>query len=71
MGKKQKGVAIRIVGTKPEILDILAEFSAKGFVWRSNEHFYARREEPDVYSYYLENFEHAPQATTGIFDTVI
>lgn len=57
MAKKQKGVAIRIVGTEPKILEILAGFSAKGFTWQSNEHFYARRDEPGSYSYYLENFE--------------
>jgi len=57
MAKKQKGTAIRIVGTKAKILDILAGFGAKGFTWQSNEHFYARREEPGLYSYYLENFE--------------
>ena len=71
MAKKQQRAAIRIVGTKPQISDILTALSNKGFAWQSNEHFYARREEPDVYSYYLENFERASQTATGISNAVI
>jgi hypothetical protein len=57
MAKKQRGADIRVVGTKSQISDLLTAFSEKGFTWQSNEHFYARREEPDLYSYYLENLE--------------
>jgi hypothetical protein len=57
--KKQKEAALRIVGTKSQIFDLLTAFSEKGFTWESNEHFYARRDEPGLYSYYLENFESA------------
>jgi len=57
MTKRPKEAAIRIVGTKSQISDLLTAFSEKGFTWQSNEHFSARREEPDLYSYYLENFE--------------
>lgn len=71
MAKKQRGADIRIVGTKKEILDILAEFSAKGFAWQSNEHFYDRREEPDLYSYYLENFKVVPKAAEAEYKSLV
>jgi hypothetical protein len=54
---KQRGADIRIVGTRLQIANLLAAFSAKGFVWVSNKYFYPRIDEPGLYSYYLENFE--------------
>lgn len=60
MAKKQAGASIRIVGSKAEIHDILAAFSEKGFIWRSNEYFYPRIGQPDFFSYYLEDFEYVP-----------
>jgi hypothetical protein len=53
--KRRQGANIRVVGTKAEIADILTALSDKGFTWRSNECFYPRIGEPDLYSYYLEN----------------
>jgi hypothetical protein len=64
--KKPKEAAIRIVGTKSQISDLLTAFSEKDFTWESNEHFYARRDEPGLYSYYLENFECASQCKNSI-----
>lgn len=61
MAKRQAGASIRIIGTKAEIHGILAAFREKGFTWRSNEHFYPRINQPELYSYYLENFEFTPQ----------
>lgn len=61
VAKKRRGANIRVVGTKAEISGILAAFKGKGFTWRSNEYFYPRIGQPDVYSYYLEAFECAPQ----------
>lgn len=56
--KRQRVTAIRIVGTKAEIFGILAAFAGTGFTWRSNEYFYPRINQPDFYSYYLEDFEY-------------
>jgi hypothetical protein len=64
--KKPKEAAIRIVGTKSQISDLLTAFSEKSFSWESNEHFYARRDEPGLYSYYLENFKSASQCENSI-----
>jgi hypothetical protein len=61
MAKKQQGADIRIVGTKSQISDLLAVFTAKGFTWQSNEHFYPRIGQPDFFSYYLEKLEFVPQ----------
>lgn len=58
MAKKQAGASIRIVGSQEQIHSILATFEEKGFTWRSSEYFYPRIGQPDLYSYYLENFEH-------------
>ncbi|MEG3900189.1 MULTISPECIES: hypothetical protein [unclassified Microcoleus] len=58
--KRRHGASVRIVGSKTEISDILATFGDKGFIWRSNEHFYPRINQPDFYSYYLEDFDYAP-----------
>jgi hypothetical protein len=61
MAKKQQGADIRIVGTKLQISDLLAAFTAKGFTWQSNEYFYPRIGQPDLFSYYLEKLEFVPQ----------
>lgn len=61
VAKKRQGAKIRVVGTKAEISGILAAFRGEGFTWQSNEHFYPRIGQPDFYSYYLEDFEYAPQ----------
>ena len=57
MKNQKQGSNIRIVGTKQDILRILATLSCQGFVWESNEHFYSRIGEPGFYSYYLEYFQ--------------
>lgn len=54
---KQRGANIRIVGTKSQISNLLAAFSAKGFAWESNEHFYPRIGQQGSFSYYIENLE--------------
>lgn len=54
---RQGGANIRIVGTKDEICGILAAFKGEGCTWRSNEYFYPRIGQPDLYSYYLEGFK--------------
>ncbi|MEG4630946.1 hypothetical protein QUB56_15275 [Microcoleus sp. AR_TQ3_B6] len=61
MAKKQQAADIRVVGSKSQISDLLASFTAKGFTWQSNEHFYPRIGQPDFFSYYLENLECVPQ----------
>jgi hypothetical protein len=66
MLKKQQGADIRIVGTKSQISDLLAVFTAKGFTWQSNEHFYPRIGQPDFFSYYLENLEAAAQDKSSL-----
>jgi hypothetical protein len=53
---KNEGAKIRIIGSKPQILTLLASLT-RGFVWRSNEYFYPRIDEPGFYSYYLEDFQ--------------
>jgi hypothetical protein len=58
---KQRGADIRIVGTKSQISNLLAAFSANGFAWQSNEHFYPRIGQPEFFSYYLENLESVAQ----------
>ena len=58
---KQRGADIRIVGTKSQISNLLAAFSAKGFAWHSNKHFYPRIGQQGFFSYYLENLECLPQ----------
>ncbi|WP_332955003.1 hypothetical protein [Microcoleus sp. AR_TQ3_B6] len=63
---KQRGANIRIVGTKSQISELLAAFRAKDFTWQSNEHFYARRDEPGLYSYYVENFECVQQCKGSV-----
>ena len=57
MTKKQRGADIRIVGTESQISNLLATFTAKGFTWQSNEHFYPRIGQQGFFSYYLENLE--------------
>ena len=57
MAKKQQGADIRVVGTKPQIDNLLAAFTARGFTWQSNEHFYPRIGQPNFFSYYMENLE--------------
>lgn len=59
--RKRRGANIRVVGTKAEIFGILAAFKGEAFTWQSNEYFYPRIGQPDFYSYYLEDFEYAPQ----------
>jgi hypothetical protein len=61
MAKKQQGADIRIVGTKPQIDNLLVAFKTKGFTWQSNEHFYPRIGQPGFFSYYLENLESVAQ----------
>jgi hypothetical protein len=61
MAKKQQGADIRIVGTKPQIDNLLVAFKTKGFTWQSNEYFYPRIGQPSFFSYYLENLEPAAQ----------
>jgi hypothetical protein len=58
--KRRRAAAIRLIGTKAEILGILAAFAGAGFTWRSNEYFYPRINQPDFYSYYLEDFDYVP-----------
>jgi hypothetical protein len=64
--KRKQGAKIRIVGTNEEILRILAALTCQGFVWKSNEHFYPRIDEPGFYSYYLEDFEPPQKASTTV-----
>jgi hypothetical protein len=63
---KQRGADIRIVGTKSQISNLLAAFSANGFAWQSNEHFYPRIGQPEFFSYYLENLEPAAQDKSSL-----
>jgi hypothetical protein len=63
---KKKGADIRVVGTKAQISDLLAAFTAKGFTWQSNEHFYPRIGQPDFFSYYLENLESVAQGKSSV-----
>jgi hypothetical protein len=58
---KQRGADIRIVGTRLQIANLLAAFSAKDFTWDSNKHFYPRIDQPGFFSYYLEKLEFVPQ----------
>jgi len=55
--KAERGTKIRVIGTR---LEIEAAFSYRDFVWESNEYFYPKIDQPDFYSYYLENFEYSP-----------
>jgi hypothetical protein len=66
MAKKQQGADIRVVGTKAQISGLLAAFSAKGFTWQSNQHFYPRIGQPDFFSYYLENLESVVQDKSSL-----
>jgi len=66
MVKKHQGVDIRVVGTKAQISNLLATFTAKGFTWQSNEHFYPRIGQPDFFSYYLENLESVAQGKSSV-----
>jgi hypothetical protein len=63
---KQRGADIRIVGTKSQISNLLAAFSAHGFAWQSNEHFYPRIGQPEFFSYYLENLESVAQEKSSL-----
>jgi len=63
---KQRGADIRIVGTKSQISNLLAAFSANGFAWQSNEHFYPRIGQPEFFSYYLENLESVAQEKSSL-----
>jgi hypothetical protein len=63
---KQRGADIRVVGTKSQISNLLAAFSANGFAWSSNEHFYPRIGQPDFFSYYLENLEAVAQDKSSV-----
>jgi len=58
--KQERGTKIRIIGTRLEIEAALAAFSYRDFVWESNEYFYPKIDQPNFYSYYVENFEYAP-----------
>ena len=64
--RKQRGTKIRIVGAKEEIVKVLVALTCQGFVWKSNEHFYPRIDEPGFYSYYLEDFEPPQKASTTV-----
>jgi hypothetical protein len=66
MTKKQQGADIRVVGTKSQIDNLLAAFTAKGFTWQSNEHFYPRIGQPNFFSYYLENLESVAQGKSSV-----
>jgi hypothetical protein len=66
MAKKQQGADIRIVGTKPQINNLLAAFKTKGFTWQSNEYFYPRIGQPSFFSYYLENLEPGTQDKSSL-----
>ena len=66
MAKKQQGADIRVVGTKAQISGLLAAFTAKGFTWQSNDHFYPRIGQPNFFSYYLENLESVAQDKSSL-----
>jgi hypothetical protein len=66
MAKKQQGADIRVVGTKAQISGLLAAFSAKGFTWQSNEHFYPRIGQQGFFSYYIENLEATAQDKSSV-----
>jgi hypothetical protein len=66
MTKKQQGADIRIVGTKPQIDNLLVAFKTKGFTWQSNEYFYPRIGQPSFFSYYLENLESVAQDKSSL-----
>jgi hypothetical protein len=63
---KQRGADIRIVGTKSQISNLLAAFSANGFAWQSNEHFYPRIGQQGFFSYYIENLEATAQDKSSV-----
>lgn len=63
---KQQGADIRVVGTRSQIDNLLAAFSAKGFTWKSNEHFYPRIGQEGFFSYYLENLESTAQDKSSL-----
>jgi len=65
MTKKHQGVDVRLIGTKFQIDSLLATFTAKGFTWQSNEHFYPRIGQPN-FSYYLENLEVTAQDKSSL-----
>jgi hypothetical protein len=66
MTKKQLGADVRLIGTKLQIANLLAAFTAKGFTWQSNEYFYPRIGQPDFFSYYLENLEPITQGKSSV-----
>ena len=63
---KQRGADIRIVGTKSQISNLLAAFSANGFTWQSNEHFYPRIGQQGFFSYNIENLEATAQDKSSV-----
>jgi hypothetical protein len=63
---KQRGADIRIVGSRLQIANLLAAFSAKGFAWDSNEHFYPRIGQQGFFSYYIENLEVTAQDKSSV-----
>jgi hypothetical protein len=63
---KQRGADIRIVGTRLQIANLLTAFSAKGFAWDSNEHFYPRIGQQGFFSYYIENLEPIAQDKSSV-----
>jgi hypothetical protein len=65
--KKERGINLRLVGTKPQITATLRAL-ATSFQWKSNQHFYPRIGEPGFYSYYLENFEFVVPPSSSVKD---
>lgn len=48
--------ALRLIGSKEEILMILAAFARKGFIWKTNGKYYPQRDNPNKFAYYLNYF---------------
>ncbi len=62
---KNPPLAVRLVGTRSEIEELLAILSGVGVAWRASGHFYPRIGEPNRFSYYLDGVQAPPEAAAG------
>jgi hypothetical protein len=46
--------ALRLIGSKQEILIVLSALASKGFKWKTNGKYYSQRDNSNRFAYYLD-----------------
>jgi hypothetical protein len=59
--------ALRLIGSKQEILIVLEGLAHKGFKWKTNGKYYSQRDNPSRFAYYL-NYLYVPSVDYRPFD---